>query len=658
MSKITVMPKTLSELIAAGEVCERPSSVVKELLENSIDAHSTKITVEIINGGNTYIRITDDGSGIEREDVPTAFLSHATSKISKSEDLDSIMTLGFRGEALASVAAVAKIELLTKSAASEFGTRYLISGGEEISLDDAGCPQGTTIIVRDLFYNTPARMKFLKKDVTEGNYISDILTKTALAHPDISFRLIKNDKEALFTSGNGSLADTVSSLFGKDFASGLTECNYELNGVHVSGLLSKPINSRPNRNMQFFYVNSRYVRLPFASAALDQAYKNSLMTGKFPGAVLFLSVPPETVDVNVHPAKTEVRFADEKRTFEAIYYCAKNALSLDTTRPELNLDERRQIKSYNEFLSSHFKNEPKPQQTFLNLSASEFREKQSLSPTCPPQPKPITEKQATLSSEKTYQPQVLNDTTSTYGTNDDKIEITYKPQIVPSSEINSEFQAKANAAAVFIEELVEENVQTIDNAKNEQPPSFVVLGEAFKTYIIVESENKLLLIDKHAAHERMIFNTLKKQERQAFSQMLLSPANITLSKKEYAALIENLELVNQAGFILEDFGEGSVRVRETPFELTGEDVSSLICEIAGYLCSHTRDLTADKLDNLYHITACHSALRAGKKTEKYELCDFVGKILRDDDIRFCPHGRPVIIELTRHELEKQFGRIQ
>ena len=341
MPKINILPKSLACLIAAGEVVERPSSVVKELMENSIDAGATKITVEIKNGGVRYIRITDNGCGISRDDVRAAFISHATSKISVQEDLDAIFTLGFRGEALASVAAVAHIEMLTKTADENIGTKYCISGGEEKELCDAGCPDGTTIMIRDLFYNTPARMKFLKKDMTEGSYVADVAAKIALSHPEISITLIKDNRRTLFTPGDGRLMTVINEVYGKDFGSTLIECSGSADGVSVKGFVSKPVHSRPNRTMQHLFVNGRYVKLPVAASALDNAYKNQIMTGKYPACVLFLEVNPAMVDVNVHPAKTQVRFATEKPVYDAIYFSAVSALQRGDTPVQIKTQVRR-----------------------------------------------------------------------------------------------------------------------------------------------------------------------------------------------------------------------------------------------------------------------------------------------------------------------------
>lgn len=638
MAKINVLPRSISELIAAGEVCERPSSVVKELIENSIDALADKITVEISSGGVRYIRISDNGQGIERADVRTAFLSHATSKIASSADLESIYTLGFRGEALASVCAVSKTEMLTKTAHEEFGTRYVTQGGEEILLDDAGCPQGTTIIVRDLFYNTPARMKFLKKDVTEGNYVSDAVAKAALSHPEVSFRLIKDDREVLFTPGGGNLTDAVRAVYGKEFVSGLIECGYSLGGVDVKGLVSKPLHSRPNRNMQHFFVNKRYARLPFASAALDQAYKNSVMTGKFPSALIFIDVDAALVDVNVHPAKTEVRFSDEKRVFEAVYYAARNAISSGDTRPEVKFPQKNEIRAYEDFLQKGKKTE----QTFMRLPSDGLHDGG----------RPVESQWDGGPRERP----ALNDAGNAYSAEPkgapDLCSIKNAAVFPPAQGADKDAAAPG---AINAGMPPEDEKGGAAPQRAEEAPVFKLIGEAYKTYIIVERGEKLLIVDKHAAHERMLFDAMSSGKTEKSSQILMSPVSVTLSKKEYAAVIENLPLLNGAGFAVEDFGDGSVIVRECPVGLDYDDIPGLIEEFAGHLCLETRELVSEKLEWLRHSAACRAAVKAGDGMSALEMRDFIGRLL-EDGVRYCPHGRPVIIEMTRNELEKQFGR--
>lgn len=642
MAQINVLDKHVAELIAAGEVVERPASVVKELMENSIDAGADSITVEIRRGGITYLRVTDNGCGIDRVNIRKAFLSHATSKIKNADDLDSILTLGFRGEALASVAAVARVEVMTRAEGEDIGTRYCIEGSQEVLLDDAGCPKGTTIIVRDIFYNTPARMKFLKKDVTEGNAVAGVVDRIALSHPEISVRFIRDGKETLVTSGDGKIKNTVFAIFGKDFAQSLIPCSYELNGVKVDGFISKPVHSRANRTMQFFFLNGRLIKTKTGMAALEQAYKNSIMVGKFPSCVLNISVPAAAVDVNVHPAKTEVRFADEKKIFDAVYYCTKLALEQGDTRPQMSFESRAQAKVNSQKMPQPYKAEQMSIKT----------------------PPPYKKDDSFFKEVKAYK-KMLDDTSGTLTFNSPK-EFADKADVEKDEDIllNSRAQKVADTPekpaetvqipAVQPAEIEEEKPALQDIA----PEPFRVIGEAFKTYIIVEQGEKLLIIDKHAAHERMIFESLKKNAQDAEIQILLVPVTVTLSKEEYSAVLENTDILAKAGYAVEDFGQGMVIVTECPTFIESGDVGSVISELAGYLAENKRDLIPEKLDWIYHSTACRAAIKSGDNTSPFEMQKFVEKLLADPDIRYCPHGRPVLMEMSRREIEKNFGRIQ
>ena len=643
MPNINVLPKHIAELIAAGEVVERPSSIVKEIMENAIDAGADKITLEIKRGGITYIRITDNGCGIDRDNIRKAFISHATSKISTADDLNAICTLGFRGEALASIAAVSRVEVMTRGEGEEVGTRYCIEGGEETLLDDAGCPKGTTLIVRDLFYNTPARMKFLKKDVSEGNAVAAVVDRIALSHPEVSIRFIRDSKDVLFTSGDGKLENAIYKTLGKDFASTLIPCDYELEGVRVSGFISKPFNARPNRMMQYFFLNDRFIKTRTGMVALEEAYKNSIMVGKFPACVLNIHIAPGAVDVNVHPSKTEVRFANEKLIFNAVYYCAKSALQQGDTRVQANFkqkigrqfmpkpNEGRQIKIYEQQLEQ-VKKESLPKEDFWGKTTSEEFVK--------------------LSEPKKTEKITFNDS-SEFSLKKDE-----EPDLIPV------FKPVEEAKPPVIETVEE----AVPEAKAEQPASEVeevkpepepyrVIGEAFKTYILVEQGKKLLIIDKHAAHERMLFEKLRANNGEIETQMLLAPVTVTLSKEEYSAVLDNLELLDKAGYRVEDFGGGMVIVSECPTAVADADLAEVVMELAGYLVNNRRELIPEKLDWIYHSTACRAAIKAGDKTSEYELEKFVEKLLNDPDIRYCPHGRPVLIEMSKYEIEKNFGRV-
>lgn len=635
MPQINILPKEVYQLIAAGEVVERPSSVVKEMIENSVDAGAKNITVEIKNGGSTYIRITDDGCGIARSEVKKVFISHATSKIKVSDDLDKIGTLGFRGEAMASISAVAKVQLLTRTPDEEIGTRYEIAGGQELDFSDAGCPVGTTIVVADIFFNTPARMKFLKKDVTEANAVAGVVERIAVSHPEISFRFIRDGKQTLITSGNGDLKSTIYSVFGREFANSLIPVDYEINNMRVSGFVTKPSMSRKSRGMQFFFINSRLVKSQTAMAALEQAYRNSIMVGKFPGCVLNIECNSSFVDVNVHPAKIEVRFANEKPVFELVYYGVKNAIeTLDTPK------------------EAHF-SAPRPTQTTLNGKIDFFKPKEET----PTQiqfkqesnpddfwrvaaPDVLREKSPKTEEEQNY----VEESTTTAKLDLNKFT---KPSVSNEQQASREPETQEQS----------EPLPKQEKAESVEVPDFRLVGEVFKTYIIIEMDGACYMIDKHAAHERMNFEALK-ASTQIASQVLLSPVAVRLSREEYNAVLSNLDLYSKCGFAIEDFGNSTVLVRECPSILDGEDVSGLVEETAAKLLDGKTDITPEQMDWIFHSTSCRAAVKAGDKTSPYEMELFVKKLLSNPNIRYCPHGRPVMIKLSKYDIEKQFGRIQ
>lgn len=636
MARINVLPKEIYQLIAAGEVVERPSSVVKEMIENSLDARAKNITLEIKNGGSTYIRITDDGYGIERDDVRKVFISHATSKISKKDDLNSIATLGFRGEAMASISAVSKVELLTKAENEEIGTRYEIAGGEELEFDDAGCPNGTTIVVRDIFFNTPARMKFLKKDVTEGNQVAGIVDRMAISHPEISFRFIRDGKQILITSGNGDLKSTVYSVLGKEMSDSLMSVDYSFNDMRITGFVSKPTASRKSRAGQYFYINNRIVKSKTAMAALEQAYKNTIMVGRFPACVLNIELNPAQVDVNVHPAKTEVRFANEKPIFDLVYYAVKTAIENDRTVKEVEFKEnpiyRQESKNVyqnndNKSFQAKFdffkkKDEPPSQQVIKTKPREDFWQVEA--------PKP-----------------------------EYKIARDEKPK--PRVDINIEYEEPEEISTAKSKDAPKERdiekVVITDEKDNENfIPNFKLIGEAFKTYLIVEIENELYFIDKHAAHERMNFERFKAQAT-VETQMLLAPVVVNLTKDEFIAISENVELIKKCGFELEEFGESQIIVRAIPSLVDGDSVKDLMLEIAQKLLEHKTDILPDKIDWIYHSASCRGAVKAGDYTSRQEQEMFVKKLLSMPNIRFCPHGRPVFIKMSKYDIEKQFGRV-
>ncbi len=612
MAKINKLPKHMADLIAAGEVVERPASVVKELMENAVDAGATSITVEIQHGGISYIRVTDDGCGIDREDVKTAFVSHATSKIKNAEDLNAILTLGFRGEALPSIAAVSKVNMITKNATEEMGTSLAIEGGIITDFSDAGCAVGTTMIVRELFYNTPARMKFLKKDVSEGNYVASAVEKLALSHPEISFRFIRDGKQVFTTNGDGNLQNVCFSAFGKDFSNGLLEVNSAVGNVSVRGLVTPPFNCRGSRGMQYFFVNGRSVKNGTITAAFENAYKNSVMVGKFPGGVLFIQLPPALVDVNVHPSKIEVRFSDERAIFDAVYHSVKSALNESTSLKQAVLPEKKQI--FNELFT-------KPQQDF---------------------------KQTTVEEHITYTEKILKPLSASADVFKD-VESPFVAE-VDDDPLKIEFPIIETPKAPTPQPIIEEKTTIKED-------EIRLIGEAYKTYIFIEYNGTLCVIDKHAAHERILFNQLKKNKQNSGSQLLLAPVTVTLGKEEYVAVTENLETIRDVGFEVEDFGNGTVIVRSCPIDLDNQEIAPLIDEIAQYLMKNRRDITNEHLDWIYHNVACRSAIKAGDNNSTAELLALAKSVVNDNDVRFCPHGRPVMIEISKYELEKQFGRV-
>lgn len=662
MAKINVMPKHLAELIAAGEVVERPASIVKELLENSVDAGATTVNLEIKNGGISYIRITDNGCGIAREDVHNAFVSHATSKLTTIENLNSILTLGFRGEALASIGAVASVDMLTRTEDETMGTRYCMEFGEETVVDDAGCPIGTTIIVRDLFMKTPARMKFLRKDVTEANAIAAVVDRIALSHPEVSFRFIREGKQVLMTGGKGDLYTTIAEVLGRDFASQLISCEGEANGLKVSGFISKPQFSRPNRNMQYFFINNRYVKTGTGSAAISEGYKNSIMVGKFPSCIINIEIDPTLVDVNVHPAKTEVRFTDERPIFNAVYSACRNALAEKDTPKQVVYQPKHTDKNYLDTLLDEPKKAPEqikiPQKKddfWQKYSANDFTQKAETKQETKVQDKPVP---YTPTEPVPYVPKSQVKTTVTAAA---PIELLSEDdeRIDSMDDILLNSPNEKRSATVVEPETVSENqtVETQENKDTFNEEEFHLVGEAFRTYIICEYKKKLVYIDKHAAHERIIYEKLKRENGERSGQLLLMPITVTLSKDEYSALLENTELINSSGFEVEDFGGGCVIVRECPMELSPDDVPDVIAEIAGRFVEKKQDVSFEKLDWIFHSVACRSAIKAGDFTDRYEMEVFAKQLLSMPNIRYCPHGRPVLIEMTQRELEKNFGRI-
>ena len=668
MSKVNLLDKHTAELIAAGEVVERPSSVVKELVENCIDAGATVITVEIKHGGSSYIRVTDNGEGIAPEDVPTAFLRHATSKIRVGADLDSIATLGFRGEALASVCAVSKMELITRTAESDSGVHYVIEGSDEKVNEEIGCAVGTTMIVREMFYNTPARRKFLKSDKTEGNAIAAVMDRVALSHPEISFRFIREGREALLTPGDGKLRSAIHSVYGREFTSGLIPVKYSYNGVSVEGFVSKPVNSRPNRAMQIFFINGRYVRSNTMQRALEEACKGAVMIGKFPACVLGISLDCSAVDVNVHPAKLEVRFTDEKPIYEAVYFAVKSSLTEFDAPRDVELPPARRVST------SPNMHEYSGVQIDLNQSArsEQAARKQIFNP--PVSSPAETEEALRVSDSRTaaaaqssgfvppvppaYEDVVRAAEPEIHGTlppvhsHDAQETVAQEPQDTQDAPLHTR---QAEPVPEVIPEVIGEETQKSDSFIM---PAYKIVGEIFSTYILVESGGELILIDKHAAHERLIYERLLRQRDNPDSQMLLTPLPVTLEKNQYDAVTQSIELLAQAGFEVEDFGMGTVLLRSVPTILSGDDAEGAFLEIAGQLRAGQTSVTTERMDWIYHTIACKSAVKGGDRNLPGELAELVLTLISHPDVRYCPHGRPIFVSLKQREIEKYFGRIQ
>ena len=667
--KIQVMPKHMADLIAAGEVVERPASVIKELAENSIDAGASALTIEIKGGGSAYMRVSDNGSGILKEDLPLAFQTHATSKVSTEADLETIATLGFRGEALASICAVSKVEVLTMAEGETIGSSYQIAGGEEVSFESAGCPKGTTMIVRDLFYNTPARMKFLKKDVTEGNYVAAVVDRIALSHPEVKITFIREGKQVFTTNGDGDLYRTIYAVFGGTFAKSLMPVAYTLGAVNVHGFISKPLECRANRSMQYFFISGRQVKSVTAMSALENAYKNSIIVGKVPACVLHIDLPAELVDVNVHPAKTEVRFANEKAVFDAVYYGCKNALMEHDTPHEITFEKK-----------DFGRKAPKPEQQTFDTAATtpvpkkDFWEQKDADTFLSEQKEKahFDENTVIASTVKAAAPR------AGYHAGRVNIDIEFDeqsdaeaaPRVSKETTQSAQpiVQAKSEQTVDhFVSTEQSESANNLEKHENthlntaeevvEQSAPFRVVGELFKTYIVVEQGNEVLFIDKHAAHERMLYESLKAANH-ADPQMLMEPLHVTLSKEDYDAVLSGAETLEKSGFIVEDFGMGTVVVRAYPMVLENTDIREILEETAGYLRTHKRDIASEALDWLYHNVACRAAIKGGNVSSRFELEKFVEKLLSMPDIRYCPHGRPVMIQMSKYEFEKQFKRIQ
>ena len=679
MPTIRLLDKSVAELIAAGEVIERPSSVIKELIENSIDAGAKHITVEIKHGGISYMRITDDGCGIAFDEMPTAFLRHATSKIRTDKDLTGIMTMGFRGEALASVAAVAKIEMMSRQGGDELGGRYVIEGGEEKEHESCGCPGGTTIIIRDLFYNTPARLKFLKKDISEGNFIAAAVDRLALSHPEISFRFIRDNKSVRMTAGDGSLLSAAKAVFGRQFADSLIPVDFSLNGIDVSGYVSSPLFCRNSRSMQTFFVNKRYIKSTTCMAALEEAYRNSIMVGKFPACIMNITLAPDTVDVNVHPAKTEIRFAYEKPVFDAVYFAVKNAIVNAA-------DDKRSIELENhkkyEDAADYFKKNPvtvKCEQQTLSATSKVVPQEKAVEAVTRTEPDNSDE----VSAEKIYVEKPLR--TSAFHSarkeyiakpvekhTEDAIPLPDEP---PSKPLFTAVSGKAVVAVddddiAAIHAVIQDNIPPANkdfkyintapakvNKTVETEPEKIdvrVIGEFAATYILCEVGDELIIIDKHAAHERIRFEKLK-EEFATSSQLLIDKTEMRMSAEEYTALYEYYEYVEQSGIELIFREDCTVEVTAMPTVVSCSP-QEIVTDVAHRLMNTATEQSGALFDDMLHTMACKSAIKAHDVTDITELQVLAERVMNDKSIRFCPHGRPVMTSLTKYRIEHFFNR--
>ena len=671
MAVIHVLDKHTAELIAAGEVVERPASVVKELLENAIDAGATQVSVAIEKGGVSLIQVTDNGSGIEAEYISTAFIRHATSKISCEQDLESIHTLGFRGEALASIASVARVEVLTRTEPDEFACLYRIEGGEEQGMEPGARPVGTTITVRDLFYNTPARMKFLKKDASEGAFVGETVGRIALSHPEVSVAFIREGKQLYKTPGDGNLKSAVYAVLGRDFAKDLLPVDDASGSYHVSGLVTPPRACRASRGMQFFFINGRFVKNRTMMAALENAYRGTLMQGKFPGCVLMLEMPAQLVDVNVHPAKTEVRFSRESDVFDAVYRAVKAALAqpgsgeqrfsfAKQTAMEEPAEKVEQLDLTTPVKHPAITHATIPAPAAPLPSAPAGLGGWGSEPAVPrpaPAPRPaapafeaVPSRQDSLHSE----PLPLGGKAAPAGPARPPEEGMPERGQAPA-DFDAEETGAASDRAAPPAEAPQEPAPAQQAGQDDTPLEYI--GEAFKTYIITQRGGELCLIDKHAAHERILYERLAAGYGAASSQLLLAPVAVNLSAQEKAALLENADLLNAAGVQAEDFGGTTMLVRAVPADVPVTDVEGLLCELADRLARGSRETLSEKTQWVMHSIACKAAIKAGDKSDRQELMALARDILAGTVPPFCPHGRPVVLKLTKKELEKQFGRL-
>ena len=625
MAKIIQLSPHVANLIAAGEVVERPASVVKELLENAVDAGASQVTVEIRDGGMTFLRVTDNGCGMAPEDARTAFLRHATSKLRTAEDLAAISTMGFRGEALAAIASVSRIDLMTKTAGAISGTSLQLEAGNIAEETEAGCPEGTTIIVRDLFFNTPARMKFMKSDTVEGSRVTAAVQLQALAHPEVAFRFIRDGKEVLSTPGTGGLEAAVYCVYGRDGGK-MVKVESRWEQYSLSGYVSKPTDSRPSRNLQTFFVNGRPVRSRLLIAAFEEAYRNQIMVGKFPACVLHLILPASAVDVNVHPAKTEVKFLNEKAVFDCIHYGVLGALNKTPDRPQVQF--KPQPASAKPAPPAPAKPAPAKQENFFRtMTPQEYKQFSQVIREAPqPEKKAAV---ATAAMVERTAPQPIRE-----------------PVMIPTP---------APAPVPTPAPVPVPQPEQVELAMPQDTP-WRFVGELYNTYIIVEQGEDAFLIDKHAAHERILFEKLKANQESISSQALLTPVPCRLSPDEVAALLTNMDVLKQLGFEIEEFGDNTVLVRQVPMDLSAEDAADALTALAADLLSGRRENKDTVRDELLHTVACKAAIKAGWHSDEKELQMLAKTVMEREELKYCPHGRPICVNLSKKQLEKQFKR--
>lgn len=670
MPEINILSPHLADLIAAGEVVERPASVIKELCENSFDANAKNISIELSGGGLTYIRITDDGCGMSPEDAGVCFLRHATSKLKNERGLEAIGTMGFRGEALAAIAAVSRIELITRRHGDNEGTRVCLEAGDIIEMHPYGCPEGTTMIVRDLFYNTPARLKFMKSDRTEAGSAVSAALRCALGRPEVSVRFIKDGKEEFFSPGDGKIASAVYSLLGRDMARELLELSSTESDISVSGYVGSPKFGHGNRAKQFIFCNGRCIKSPLIQAAVEQAYKNTLLSGRYPACLVFLSISPASVDVNVHPSKIEVKFREERRVFDSVYYAAVSAIAGESATAEITLsDSTRAVSSpKRDFFKSMSAVEYKEKYTAPTASAKTFAAEKPFAdaPKSAAPPTKAPDRGTVLfrgsGSETASGATRVCDSSTKYKTARDEVSLPKTLELYPGVRVHDPSQDRVQQAPDTAVPDLSECLPPLasDGSSRELQlsdtlPEFRLVGEAMKTYIILEKDNSLILIDKHAAHERMIFDRLKQQGHEIMSQTLLLPVPIRLSAEEMELLEQNEDTLRRLGFELEPYGADSMILRGAPADTDAADAPAMLEEICEKL-KRSGISESDALDDILHTVACKAAIKAGWKTTDEELMSIAREVV-SGRIKYCPHGRPVSAVLSKKQLDKEFSRI-